>query len=89
MADYHGIPFLETSAKTGENVEEAFSLISQAIYDKVQYTRYQTHSFITINSRPRLEEYDNIRWKEESTKSRRAGMGLRLASSKDQGWDRW
>ena len=35
LADYHGIPFLETSAKTGENVEEAFSLISQAIYDKV------------------------------------------------------
>ena len=41
LADYHGIPFLETSAKTGENVEEAFSLISQAIYDKVERGEYK------------------------------------------------
>lgn len=41
LADYHGIPFLETSAKSGENVEEAFSLISQTIYDKVQRGEYQ------------------------------------------------
>jgi Ras-related protein Rab-39B len=41
LADYHGIPFLETSARTGENVEEAFSIISQTIYDKVQCGEYK------------------------------------------------
>jgi len=41
LADYHGIPFLETSSKSGENVEEAFSLISQTIYDKVQRGEYK------------------------------------------------
>jgi len=40
LADYHGIPFLETSAKSGENVEEAFTIISQTIYDKVQRGEY-------------------------------------------------
>jgi len=41
LAEYHRIPFLETSAKTGLNVEEAFTVISQQIYDKVQSGEYK------------------------------------------------
>jgi len=41
LAEYHGIPFLETSSKTGLNVEEAFTVISQQIYDKIQRGEYK------------------------------------------------
>ena len=53
LADYHGIPFLETSAKTGENVEEAFSLISQAIYDKVSL-KVQPDQHLSLSKTRRL-----------------------------------
>jgi len=36
FAQKHGIQFLETSARTGFNVERAFRIITQEIYDKVQ-----------------------------------------------------
>ena len=35
IAREHGIPFLETSAKTNINVEKAFMDLAQAILDKV------------------------------------------------------
>merc|ERR1712232_965556 len=35
-AEEHGLVFLETSAKTGENVEEAFVKTAQLIYQSVQ-----------------------------------------------------
>jgi Ras-related protein Rab-39B len=41
LAEYHQISFLETSAKTGLNVEEAFTVISQQIYDKIQSGEYK------------------------------------------------
>jgi hypothetical protein len=41
LAEYHQIPFLETSAKTGLNVEEAFTVISQLIYDKIKVLAIQ------------------------------------------------
>jgi len=41
FANHHGIPFLETSAKTSLNVEEAFTVISQNIYDKVRNGEYR------------------------------------------------
>jgi len=41
LAEYHHIPFLETSAKTGLNVEEAFTVISQQIYDKIKSGEYK------------------------------------------------
>lgn len=41
LAEYHGITFLETSAKTGLNVEEAFTSISQQIYDKILTGEYK------------------------------------------------
>jgi len=40
LADYHGISFMETSAKTGINVEEAFTLISEEIYSKLERGEY-------------------------------------------------
>ena len=36
FAQEHGLVFLETSAKTAFNVEEAFINTARAIYDKVQ-----------------------------------------------------
>ena len=36
FAEEHGLVFLETSAKTGENVEEAFVKTAQLIYQSVQ-----------------------------------------------------
>ncbi len=36
FAKEHGLIFLETSAKTAHNVEEAFVNTARAIYDKIQ-----------------------------------------------------
>ncbi|XP_023335903.1 ras-related protein Rab-39A-like [Eurytemora carolleeae] len=41
LAEYHQISFLETSAKTGLNVEEAFTVISQQIYDRIKSGEYK------------------------------------------------
>lgn len=41
LADYHSIPFMETSAKLGTNVEEAFTLISEEIYGKLERGEYK------------------------------------------------
>jgi len=40
LADYNKIPFLETSAKLGINVEEAFTVISEEIYNKLEQGVY-------------------------------------------------
>ena len=40
LADYNKIPFLETSAKLGINVEEAFTVISEEIYNKLERGEY-------------------------------------------------
>lgn len=36
FADSYGLSFIETSAKTGYNVENAFTTIAQQIYEKIQ-----------------------------------------------------
>lgn len=36
FADFYGIDFIETSAKTRFNVEEAFRMIAENIYDKIE-----------------------------------------------------
>lgn len=36
FADSYGLSFIETSAKTGFNVEKAFTTIAQQIYEKIQ-----------------------------------------------------
>ena len=41
FAAYHGIGFAETSAKTGQNVEEAFQMVTQQIFDKIQTGEYR------------------------------------------------
>ena len=41
LADYNKIPFLETSAKLGHNVEEAFTVISEEIYGKLERGEYR------------------------------------------------
>ena len=41
LADYHSIPFMETSAKQGTNVEEAFTVISAEIYRKLERGEYK------------------------------------------------
>ncbi len=41
FADYHNLAFVETSAKWGHNVEKAFTVITQQIYDKIQSGEYK------------------------------------------------
>ena len=36
LANHYGVPFLETSAKTGYNVEKVFDTIISNIYDKTE-----------------------------------------------------
>lgn len=36
FADSYGLSFIETSAKTGFNVEKAFTTIAQQIYEKIE-----------------------------------------------------
>ena len=36
FATFHGISTFETSAKSGKNVTEAFTSLSQTIYDKIK-----------------------------------------------------
>ncbi len=33
FADFHGLKFIETSAKTGQNVEEAFQIVTKDVYE--------------------------------------------------------
>ena len=40
FAQLHSIGFLETSARTGLNVAETFSYLTQAVYDKIQTGEY-------------------------------------------------
>ena len=41
LADEYGIKWIMTSAKTGENVEEAFRLITEEIYEKLKTGEYR------------------------------------------------
>ena len=41
FAHYRSIPFVETSSKTGLNVEDAFAILTQAIYDKIESGEYR------------------------------------------------
>lgn len=43
FAEENEMPFIETSAKSGENVEEAFRIVGQEIYDRVQLGEYSIH----------------------------------------------
>ncbi len=36
FAEYHNIGFMETSAKTGFNVDDAFAYLTQEIYDRIK-----------------------------------------------------
>ena len=53
LAEYHGLTFLETSAKTGLNVEEAFTSITQQIYDKIGRGEYKASS----SCRPKINHF--------------------------------
>lgn len=35
FAEQHGYPYLETSAKTGANIEEAFVVVSKDIFERM------------------------------------------------------
>lgn len=41
FAEFYGVKFVETSAKTGLNVEEAFSTIATDIYQRVESGEFQ------------------------------------------------
>ncbi|RWS13628.1 ras-related protein Rab-39B-like protein, partial [Dinothrombium tinctorium] len=41
FADFHNIKFIETSAKTGQNVELAFRMIAEQIYDKLKAGKFE------------------------------------------------
>lgn len=41
FADFHEIPHIETSAKSGANVEEAFRAVTQQVYNRVKSGEYK------------------------------------------------
>ena len=41
FANFHNIPYVETSAKSGLNVEDAFAILTQSIYDKIESGEYR------------------------------------------------
>ncbi|KOC68385.1 Ras-related protein Rab-39B [Habropoda laboriosa] len=41
FADQHGVHHIETSAKTGVNVEEAFRTVTQEVYNRIQTGEYK------------------------------------------------
>lgn len=41
FADEHGVHHIETSAKTGVNVEEAFRAVTQEVYNRIQTGEYK------------------------------------------------
>lgn len=41
FADEHGVHHIETSAKTGINVEEAFRAVTQEVYNRIQTGEYK------------------------------------------------
>ena len=47
FARQHGLLFLETSAKTALNVEEAFTSTAKHIYDKIQQGVFDVHSEVS------------------------------------------
>jgi len=43
FAESNDMSFIETSAKTGENVEESFRVVGQEVYNRVQLGEYSIH----------------------------------------------
>jgi len=41
FAHFNNLPYIETSSKTGLNVEDAFAILTQAIYDKIESGEYR------------------------------------------------
>lgn len=41
FAEQHGLHFVETSARTGVNVEEAFKIVTQEVYNRIQTGEYK------------------------------------------------
>ena len=47
FANEHGLIFMETSAKTAHNVEEAFIQTARAIYEKIQQGVLDVHNTVS------------------------------------------
>ena len=56
FAAANGLLFLETSAKTGQNVEEAFTTVAQTIYEKIVHGVIDPVDFVRPICRVRLTE---------------------------------
>jgi len=41
FAHFNNLPYVETSSKTGLNVEDAFAILTQAIYDRIESGEYK------------------------------------------------
>ena len=48
FANEHGLIFMETSAKTAHNVEEAFIQTARAIYEKIQQGVLDVHNEVHL-----------------------------------------
>ena len=49
FAREHGLVFMETSAKTAANVEEAFINTAREIYDKIQEGVFDVHNEVSFS----------------------------------------
>lgn len=44
FSEQHGLIYVETSARTGVNVREAFSMVTQEIYNRIQSGEYKVEN---------------------------------------------
>ena len=64
FAREHGLIFMETSAKTAANVEEAFINTAREIYDKIQEGVFDINNEVTTEERAGKEEKGTMRVKQ-------------------------
>uniref|UniRef100_A0A8C9FA83 RAB2A, member RAS oncogene family n=1 Tax=Pavo cristatus TaxID=9049 RepID=A0A8C9FA83_PAVCR len=63
FAREHGLIFMETSAKTASNVEEAFINTAKEIYEKIQEGVFDINNEVTFKYSERVTFFSFLRYK--------------------------
>lgn len=58
LADKYGMPFLEVSAKTGQNIMECFTMLGKEILESVKNNEIKVKN-ARLSSRKKVEDEDS------------------------------